>query len=80
VGLAELEGFVAGLASSYVDGAPLRFDRIHLSRRLAATFERPLASEEQDKLLDPYRREWRRIVELSELLAKTGKIRVEWTD
>jgi len=80
VDLAELEGFVAGLASSYVDGGPLRVDRIHLSRRLAATFERTLASEEQEKLLDPYRREWRRIVELSELLAKTGKIRVEWTD
>src|SRR5207245_607393 len=80
VDLAELEGFVAGLAQSYLERVPLRVDRIPLSRRLAATFERSLASDLHDKLLEPYRREWRRIVEHSELLAKTGKIRIEWTD
>jgi hypothetical protein len=80
VDLAELEGFVSGLASSYVQKASLRADRIALSRHLAETFERSLESEEQDKLLQPYRRVWRLIVELSELLAKTGKIRVEWTE
>jgi len=33
-----------------------------------------------DILLEPYRRKWQLIVELSELLADTGKIRLEWTD
>jgi hypothetical protein len=80
VDLAELEGFVAGLASSYVEKTPLRAKGIQLSRRLAATFERSAVSEEQDRVLEPYRREWRLIVELSELLAKTGKIRLEWTE
>ena len=80
VDLAELDGFVAGLASSYLQNAPIRVDRILLSRRLAATFTRSLPSKEQDSVLEPYRREWQLLVELSELLAKTGKIRVEWTD
>ena len=80
VDLAELEGFVAGLASSYLERAPLRVDLIRLSRRLGETFERSFPSDEHNKVLEPYRREWRVIVELSELLAKTGKIRVEWTE
>ena len=80
VDLAELESFVAGLASSYLDRVPLRVDRIRLSRRLGETFERSSPSDKQNKVLEPYRREWRLIVELSELLAKTGKIRLEWTE
>ena len=80
VDLAELDGFVAGLASSYLQNAPLRVDRIRLSRRLAASFTRTMPSKEQDVVLEPYRREWQLIVELSELLAETGKIRLEWTD
>jgi len=80
VDLAELDGFVAGLASSYLQRAPIRVDRIPLSRSLAAVFTRSLPSEEQDRVLEPYRRRWQLLVELSELLAKTGKVRVEWTD
>src|SRR2546422_1930193 len=80
VDLAELDGFVGGLASSYLQNAPLRVDRIRLSRRLAASFTRAMPSKEQDMLLEPYRRKWQLIVELSELLAETGKIRLEWTD
>jgi len=80
VDLAELDGFVAGLADSYLHNAPLRVDRISLSRSFAAAFSRALPSKEQDSLLEPYRRRWQLLVELSELLAKTGKIRVEWTD
>ena len=80
VDLAELDGFVAGLASSYVQDGSLRADRIPLSRRLDAAFTRSLDSKEHDAVLEPYRRRWKLLVELSELLAKTGKIRLEWTD
>ena len=80
VDLAEFDGFVAGLAASYIRNAPLRVKRIALSRRLAAAFDRTLPSKQDDAILEPYRREWKLLVELSEALAKTGKLDVEWTD
>ena len=80
VDLAEFDGFVAGLASSFLQNAPLRVKRIPLSRRLAAAFDRTLPSMEDDAVLEPYRREWKLLVELSEALAKTGKLELAWTD
>jgi hypothetical protein len=38
VDLAELEGFVVGLADSYLHKAPLRAERIVLSKQLDAAF------------------------------------------
>jgi len=52
VDLAEFDGFVAGLASSFLQNAPLRVKRIPLSRRLAAAFDRTLPSMEDDAVLD----------------------------
>jgi hypothetical protein len=78
--LAELDGFVAGLASSFLQKAPLRVDRITLNRRLERIFGQVLPTKGDDQLLEPYRLRWRLIVELSELLAATGKLRVEWVD
>ena len=80
VDLAELDGFVAGLVSTYLENAKLRYDRIPLSRKLAATFSTSLPAEAQEGLIEPYRRRWRLLLELSELLAKTGKVRIEWED
>lgn len=80
VDLAELDGYVAGLVETYLQNESLRADNIRLSRRLEAAFDRTLDSKEHDAVLEPYRREWKLLVELSELLAKTGRIRLEWTD
>jgi len=80
VDLAEIDGFVVGLVDSYLHNVQMRSDRIVLSRGLAATLTGARSNKGDEATMEPYRRRWQLLQRLSELLASTGQVRLDWVD